>query len=188
MNLTFSSTELPDVILIHSSSFEDERGWLRETYNKNEFYKNGIVENFIQEKNSFSKPNVLRGLHLQREPKGQGKLVRCIYGSIFDVVVDVRVNSLTYGKWIGVELTDSNGYQLYIPPGFAHGFVVTSNTGAWFNYHITHNDFSKEYDGGVFFNDKTIGIKWPIDIDQMIISEKDKILPTLTQFIQYEVR
>jgi len=188
MNLTFSSTDLLDVILIHSSSFEDTRGWLRETYNKNEFYKNGIKENFIQEKNSFSKPNVLRGLHLQKEPKGQGKLVRCTSGSIFDVVVDVRVNSATYGKWIGVELTDSNGYQLYIPPGFAHGFVVTSSTGAMFNYHITHNDFSKEHDGGIYFNDKTIGINWPVNVDQMIISEKDKALPTLTEFFQYENR
>jgi dTDP-4-dehydrorhamnose 3,5-epimerase len=188
MNITFNSTELDGLILVHSSAYNDNRGWLRESYNKEIFCQNGITEIFLQEKNSFSKRNVMRGLHLQTKPNEQGKLVKCTFGSIFDVVVDVRKESKTYGKWWGIELTDSNGYQLYVPPGFAHGFVVTSDNGAMFSYHITHNHFSKEHDGGIYFNDPEVGIEWPIPIEDMIVSEKDQNLPMLKTFSTYESR
>jgi dTDP-4-dehydrorhamnose 3,5-epimerase len=182
MDIKFEKIELEGIIIIHSSSFEDERGWLRESYNENTFFENGITEKFLQEKNSFSKFNVLRGLHFQNDPFAQGKLVRCTSGSIFDVVVDVRENSKTFGKSFGMELTDNNGYQIYIPTGFAHGFVVTNKNGAMFNYHITHNHFNKQCDSGIYFNDSDIGIKWPINTSDMIVSDKDKNLPTLKDF------
>lgn len=179
MNLLFESTKLQGVVLIKPSSYEDRRGWLTESYNEDIFTKNGITEKILQEKHSFSYKNVLRGMHYQKEPYGQGKLVRCSYGKIYDVVVDIRDKSKTFGEWLGVELSFENKYQLYVPPGFAHGFVVLSDDGACFSYLITHNHFNKEADSGINFNDSKIGIIWPISIADAIISDKDKNFPNL---------
>lgn len=179
MNLVFEPTKLEGVILIKPSSYDDSRGWLTESYNEDIFAKNGISEKILQEKHSFSYKNVLRGMHYQKEPHGQGKLVRCSYGKIYDVVVDIKNSSKTFGEWFGVELSFENKYQLYVPPGFAHGFVVLSDNGACFSYLITHSHFNKNADCGINFNDKKINIKWPISIDKMIISDKDKSFPNL---------
>jgi dTDP-4-dehydrorhamnose 3,5-epimerase len=179
MKITFSKTELPDVILITSSCFEDERGWLTENYNEETFKDNGINDTFLQEKHSYSKKNVLRGLHFQKEPWGQGKLVRCSFGKIYDVVVDIRPDSPTFKKWIGVILSSENKKQLYVPPGFAHGFVTLSEEGAYFSYLISQSHFNNEFDSGIHFNDPNINIQWPVILDEIIISEKDKKLPLL---------
>jgi len=182
VNIQAEQTKLDGVLLIHSEFFEDERGRLYESYNKETFKTFGVSEEIIQEKHSFSKFKVLRGLHFQKEPYGQGKLVRCNFGKIFDVVVDIRRDSKTYGEWIGVELSEDNGIQLYIPSGLAHGFLVLSESGAMFNYHITKSQFNKDFDSGIRFDDEKIGIVWPIDINTMIISEKDKGLPSLNEY------
>lgn len=183
MNLTFTKTELPEVIHIQPTSFEDERGWLTECYNKNTFIDNGINENFIQEKHSFSIKNVLRGLHFQKEPWGQGKLVRCSFGKIFDVAVDIRQTSPNFGKWVGFELSHNKKNLLYIPPGFAHGFVVLSNEGAYFSYLLSRSQFNKEHDSGIRFNDPDINIKWPLDKKELIVSQKDQNLPFLKTLV-----
>lgn len=182
MNLTFKKTELPEVIHIKPSAFEDSRGWLCEFYNKKTFSENGITEHFIQGKHSVSKRNVLRGLHFQREPHSQGKLVRCSYGKIFDVVVDIRPESPNRGKWIGVELSSDNRELLYVPVGFAHGFVVL-NEEAHFTYLLCSSDFNPEADAGLIYNDPEVNIHWPVDIKDVIISEKDKNLPTLKNLV-----
>jgi dTDP-4-dehydrorhamnose 3,5-epimerase len=179
MNLTFTKTALPEVIHIQPTAFEDDRGWLVESYNKNIFSENGINEIFLQEKHSFSKKNVLRGLHFQKDPWGQGKLVRCSLGRIFDVAVDIRPNSPNYGKWVGVELSHEKKNLLYIPAGFAHGFVVLSDEGAYFSYLISFANFNKEYDAGIYYDDPAIGINWPVNKNEIILSEKDKKLPFL---------
>ena len=178
MNLIFNTTDLPEVIHIQPSKFKDTRGWLSETYNEITFQDNGIHEKFIQEKYSFSKHKVLRGLHFQKDPYGQGKLVRCSYGKILDVVVDIRPHSINFGKHIKIELSYNRGNMLYIPSGFAHGFVVTSKSGAGFTYHTTSH-FNKSADSGISYDDKDIGIIWPFLASEMIISDKDKNLPLL---------
>jgi dTDP-4-dehydrorhamnose 3,5-epimerase len=183
MNLRFSPTNLPEVIHITSDRFEDKRGWLSESYNKDVFNDNGITDLFIQEKHSFSNYKVLRGLHFQKDPFGQGKLVRCSSGSIFDVVVDIRPHSINCGKYIGIELSYDNGDMLYIPPGFAHGFVVISENGAGFNYHTTAH-FNSSADSGISFRDGDINICWPFEVNEMIISDKDNHLPTLQEFLK----
>lgn len=184
MNLTFSETELPEVIHIQPSCFEDERGWLTESYNKNTFIDNGINEIFIQEKHSFSVKNVLRGLHFQKEPWGQGKLVRCSFGKIFDVAVDIRPQSPNFGKWVGVELSHTQKNILYVPAGFAHGFVVLSEEGAYFSYLISKAQYNKEYDSGIRYNDPDINIKWPVREEEIIVSQKDKNLPFLKNLFE----
>lgn len=182
MNLVFTSTDLPEVIYIRSDKFRDDRGWLSESYNKEVFHSNGITEEFIQEKHSYSKYGVIRGLHFQYNPYGQGKLVRCSFGTVYDVVVDIRPSSSNFRKSIGVELSVENGNMLYIPPGFAHGFSVISQTGASFTY-MTTKPFNKEYDGGVNIFDETIGIDWKILPKHHIISDKDKNMPTLNDIL-----
>ena len=174
MNLQFKETPLSGVIHIVPSAFSDHRGWLAESYNEQAFAKNGITEKFNQEKHSFSKKNVLRGLHFQKEPYGQGKLVRCSYGKIFDVAVDLRVNSPTYSKWVGYELSSENNELLYIPPGFAHGFVVLSDEGAHFSYLLSGAPFNSEADASLYYNDADVGINWPVNMEDLILSDKDK--------------
>lgn len=179
MNLTFIKTELPGVIYIETTSFEDDRGWLVENYNKNTFVDNGIDENFIQEKHSFSKKNVLRGLHFQKDPWGQGKLVRCSFGEIYDVVVDIRKESPTFGKWLGFLLTSKKRNSLFVPSGYAHGFVVLNNEGAYFSYLLSRAHFNKDYDCGINFNDPDLNISWPVNKNELIVSQKDQNLPFL---------
>ena len=149
----------------------DARGYFMETYNQRDFENEGIRVNFVQDNQSSSSKGVLRGLHFQKEHP-QGKLVRVIRGSVFDVVVDIRKESSTYGKWFGMELSEENKKQFYIPEGFAHGFLVLSDK-AEFCYKCT--DFYHPGDeGGIIWNDPTIGIEWPeLDVEYLL-SEKDK--------------
>jgi dTDP-4-dehydrorhamnose 3,5-epimerase (EC 5.1.3.13) len=126
MPFEFIKTDIKEVILIKPKVFEDERGFFLESYKKSEFEENGITDVFIQDNHSKSVKGVLRGLHYQKEPAAQGKLVRCIKGKIFDVAVDIRKNSPTYGRWVGYELSEENKLMLFIPKGFAHGFLTLS--------------------------------------------------------------
>lgn len=171
----FTYTEIEGVFVAESSVFPDERGYFMETYNENDFKEEGIDLTFVQDNQSKSSKGVLRGLHFQKT-QPQGKLVRVISGEVFDVAVDLRKASRTYGKWIGVRLSAENKKQLFIPKGFAHGFVVLSDE-AEFVYKCT--DFYKGDDeGGILWNDPDIGIEWPIeDIgeENILLSEKDKL-------------
>jgi len=171
----FKNLDIPEVILIEPKVFPDERGFFLESYKSSDFFNAGITENFVQDNHSKSKYGVLRGLHFQKNPKAQGKLVRCISGKIFDVAVDLRKNSPNYGKWVGEILSEENKKMLYIPKGFAHGFCVLSSD-AEIIYKCTEEYFP-EYDAGIMWNDKSIGIDWPIT--HPLISEKDYKLPTL---------
>jgi dTDP-4-dehydrorhamnose 3,5-epimerase len=172
---TFIPQNIPDVILVSPKLREDERGFFAETYNQPVFAANGISVNFIQDNHSLSQQGVLRGLHFQRGPFGQDKLVRVVEGEVFDVAVDLRQNSPTFGKWVGVTLSAENKEMLFIPQGFAHGFAVLSKT-AQFVYK-TSNVYSPEHDGGVRWNDPDINITWPLTSPQL--SEKDGNLPLL---------
>ncbi len=158
----------------------DSRGYFVETYNQNEMCEAGLDTTFVQDNQSMSSNGVLRGLHFQKLFP-QGKLVRVIKGSVFDVAVDLRNGSSTYAQWHGEELSESNMKQLYIPEGFAHGFLVLSDIAVVF-YKVT--DFYHPNDeGGLMWNDPDINIKWPLDgIDNIILSDKDKINPTLKEF------
>ncbi|MBQ6219788.1 MAG: dTDP-4-dehydrorhamnose 3,5-epimerase [Methanosphaera sp.] len=169
---SFNKTSIDGVIVIEPQVFGDERGYFMETYQKEEFAKAGLDFEFVQDNQSKSKKGVLRGLHFQYT-QPQGKLVRVISGEVFDVAVDLRKDSPTYGKWEGVILSDENKKQFYIPEGFAHGFVVLSDS-AEFTYKCT--DFYKADDeGGIQWDDPEIGIDWPIeDIDELLLSEKDQ--------------
>ncbi|AEF19881.1 MULTISPECIES: dTDP-4-dehydrorhamnose 3,5-epimerase [unclassified Hydrogenobaculum] len=181
MPFEFIKTDIKEVILIKPKVFEDERGFFLESYKKSEFEENGITDVFIQDNHSKSVKGVLRGLHYQKEPEAQGKLVRCIKGKIFDVAVDIRKNSPTYGKWVGYELSEENKLMLFIPKGFAHGFLTLSEE-AEVIYKVSGAEYSKEHDKGIIWNDKTINIKWPLEhIKEVILSDKDKNLPTLEQ-------
>lgn len=177
MPFEFKKLSIPDVILIKPKVFEDERGFFMETYKKEDFEKAGITGDFIQDNHSKSKYGVLRGLHFQRMPYAQAKIVRCIKGVIYDVAVDIRKNSPHFGKYIGIILSEFNKYQLYIPRGFAHGFVVLSNEAEVF-YKID-NVYAPNHESGIIWNDADINIQWPID--SPIISEKDKKWSTLAE-------
>ncbi|MBQ1781600.1 MAG: dTDP-4-dehydrorhamnose 3,5-epimerase [Methanobrevibacter sp.] len=171
----FTYTEIEGVFVAEPAVFPDERGYFMETYNENDFKEEGIDLTFVQDNQSKSSKGVLRGLHFQKT-QPQGKLVRVISGEVFDVAVDLRKASRTYGKWIGVRLSAENKKQFFIPKGFAHGFVVLSDE-AEFVYKCT--DFYKGDDeGGILWNDPDIGIEWPIeDIgeENILLSEKDKL-------------
>jgi len=177
MPFEFKKLDIPDVVFIKPKVFEDERGFFMETYKKEEFEKAGIKGDFIQDNHSKSKYGVLRGLHFQKEPYAQAKIVRCIRGIIYDVAVDLRKNSSYFGKYVAVILSEYNKHQLYIPRGFAHGFVVLSNE-AEIVYKVD-NIYAPDYESGLMWNDPDINIKWPVD--NPIISEKDKKLPTLKE-------
>lgn len=165
-------TELDGVYIIQTKVFGDDRGYFMESYNKKEFSELGLNMDFVQDNESKSTKGVLRGLHFQTQ-NAQGKLVRVTKGEVFDVAVDLREGSPTFGKWTGVVLNEKNKKQFYIPEGFAHGFLVLSNE-AVFNYKCT-NYYSPEYDSGLLWNDGDIAIKWPLEgIDEVILSEKDK--------------
>ncbi|MBC2582924.1 dTDP-4-dehydrorhamnose 3,5-epimerase [Clostridium sp. DJ247] len=176
-NFNFNKTKIDGVYIIEPKIFGDNRGYFMETYNKEQFDKAGFNITFVQDNESKSSKGVLRGLHFQKK-HSQGKLVRVTKGEVFDVAVDLRTGSPTYGKWEGVILSEENKKQFYIPEGFAHGFLVLSEE-AVFNYKCT-DFYSPEYDGGVMWNDPDINIKWPLDgIDNILLSEKDKGHPNL---------
>jgi len=175
MPFTFKKLSIPDVILIESKSFPDERGFFLESFKESSFIENGINTRFVQDNFSHSVKGVLRGLHYQKNPKAQAKLVCAIRGEIFDVAVDIRNNSPTYGKWIGENLSGQNHKLLYIPEGFAHGFCVLSQE-ADVLYKV-NQEYSPENEGGIKWDDPNISIKWPID--KPIVNPSDKQLPLL---------
>ena len=165
------------MIEIFPRVFGDERGYFFESYQRALFVANGITEEFVQDNQSFSKKGVVRGLHLQRAPFAQGKLVRVIQGRVLDVAVDVRPHSPTFGQFVAVELSTEKQNMLYIPPGFAHGFATLED--AIFSYKCTQL-YDKASEGGILWNDPTLGINW--QIDSPIVSDKDQVLPTFEEF------
>lgn len=174
-------TNLQDVKIIETAIFGDHRGFFTESYKKEAFLEAGIMIDFIQDNHSLSvEPGVLRGMHFQTHPKAQTKLVRATTGVIYDVLVDMRVGSPTYGKWEGYILSEYNHRQLLVPKGFAHGFVtLTPNCNVQYK---VDEYYSKENDGGIAFDDPTVGIIWPMPIDKLVLSEKDTQHPTLAEF------
>ncbi|SHJ52849.1 dTDP-4-dehydrorhamnose 3,5-epimerase [Propionispora hippei] len=167
-------TKLSDVLIIEPKVFGDSRGFFQETWQKVRYEEIGITEPFVQDNLSFSTRGVLRGLHYQN-PNGQGKLVSVIQGEVYDVAVDIRVGSPTFGQWEGVHLSGENHRQLWVPPGFAHGFCVLSET-VYFMYKCT-DIYNPATEGGILWNDPDIGIEWPLQ--EVILSEKDKVYPLL---------
>lgn len=178
MSFEFIKQEIPEVILIKPKVFGDNRGFFMETYKKSEFYANGIEIEFNQDNHSKSTAHVLRGLHFQKAPYGQAKIVRCTRGKIYDVAVDIRPESKTFGKYVKVELSEDNKQMLFIPEGFAHGFVVLSEE-AELNYKAS-GEYAPQADCGVIWNDKDINIDWEIDFNP-ILSEKDTKQKTLKE-------
>ncbi len=175
MPFKFTRLAIPDVIKVDAQAFSDNRGFFKETYKESEFLQNGIIERFVQDNVSWSHQGVLRGLHFQTAPHAQGKLVSSLQGEIFDVAVDIRRSSPTYGRWISEVLSAENHLLLYIPPGFAHGFVVLSG-GAIVSYKATA-EYAPALDGGIAWNDPDIGIAWPVA--SPTLSKKDGALPRL---------
>lgn len=174
-NFVFKDTSIDGVVIIETKKYGDNRGYFMETYKKEDFDKAGLKYDFVQDNQSRSRKGVLRGLHFQKTFP-QAKLVRCIEGEVFDVCVDLRKGSPTYGKWEGVVLSAEEGNQFMIPRGFAHGFVVLSET-ATFCYKCDEL-YHPEDEGGVMYNDPEIGIDWPYK-GEVILSEKDKKHPLL---------
>ena len=180
----FIKTEIEGVYIIEPTAFGDNRGYFMETYNEADFKAAGLDYTFVQDNQSSSRRGVLRGLHFQ-ETHPQAKLVRVLKGEVYDVAVDLRKNSKTYGKWVGVLLSDENKRQFMIPRGFAHGFVVVSET-AEFAYKCDEF-YHPEDEGGIMWNDPDVGVEWP-DVGEIILSEKDKHHPTLSESkIEFEV-
>ena len=175
MPFAFKKLGIPAVVLIEPKVFEDERGFFIETYKMPDFVTAGIKVNFVQENHSRSGKGVLRGLHYQNPPFAQGKLVRAIRGKIFDVAVDIRRGSPTWGKWVGVILSEENKNILYVPAGLAHGFCVLSEIAEVL--YKTTNVYSAESEAGIIWNDEDLNIEWPVK--EPILSEKDKKLPSL---------
>ena len=174
MNVT--ETKLAGVLIIEPKVFGDSRGFFKETFQAERYQEAGIEYTFVQDNYSRSQKGVLRGLHFQIT-KPQGKLVSCPKGAVFDVAVDIDPESTTYGQYVGVELTEENHKQLWVPPGYAHGFCVLSET-ADFQYKCT-DYYDPSDEGGVIWNDPDVAIEWPID--KPSLSSKDALLPTLTQ-------
>lgn len=163
------NTGISDLWVIKPKVFADARGYFFESYNKELFASNGLNLNFVQDNQSLSHKGVLRGLHFQNPPYAQGKLVRVITGAVYDVAVDIRKNSATYGKYFGAELSEENKLMMYIPEGFAHGFL-TLRDNTVFSYKCT-NLYNKASEDCIKWDDKTIGIKW--DVENPVLSEKD---------------
>lgn len=176
MPFRFSRLDLPEVLLIESTVFPDERGFFLETYKYSEFSRNGIAEQFVQTNHSHSSRNTLRGLHYQKEPRAQGKLVRVMLGNVFDVVVDLRRGSPRYGKWTTVELSAGNKMSVYVPPGFAHGACVVSDEASLL-YMVTA-EYAPDCEAGVIWNDPALAIDWPVR--NPILSERDRGWPLLS--------
>ncbi|MBR3160271.1 MAG: dTDP-4-dehydrorhamnose 3,5-epimerase [Atopobiaceae bacterium] len=183
-NFTFTTTSIEGVIIVDTAMHGDERGYFIETYKRPDFEKGGIGVEFVQDNRSSSMQGVLRGLHFQIEHP-QSKLVSVVRGSVFDVCVDLREGSPTWGKWEGALLTAENHRQLFIPRGFAHGFLVLSKGGAEFAYKCDDVWYPND-EGGIMWNDPTIGIEWPplegddvFDESKLVLSDRDKSHPTL---------
>ena len=175
MTFRFQRLDISDVISIEPQPFSDNRGFFFESFKESEFTLNGIDKKFVQDNYSHSTYGVLRGLHYQKNPKVQAKLVMVLRGKVFDVAVDIRKNSPTFGKWVGEILSDENHKLIYIPEGFAHGFCVLSDC-ADVLYKVS-NEYSPKHEKGIIWNDPKINISWPIK--NPIISNKDEELSTL---------
>lgn len=176
MPFEFERLKIEDVILVKPKVFGDNRGFFMESYKKSEFFENGIDVEFNQDNHSKSSARVLRGLHYQAAPYAQAKLVRCSKGRIYDVAVDIRPNSPTFGKYVKVELSEENKQMLYIPAGFAHGFVVLSDEAELL--YKASGEYNQNADRGILWCDKDINIDWGIDFEP-VLSEKDKNQPLL---------
>lgn len=179
----FITTTIDGLYIIEPQVFGDQRGYFMETYTQRDFEKAGLNMKFVQDNESKSKKGVLRGLHFQTKHT-QGKLVRVFKGSVFDVAVDLREGSPTFGKWEGVILSGENKRQFYVPEGFAHGFLVLEDETV-FAYKCT-DYYAPEYDSGILWSDPDIGIDWPLDGVEVLLSEKDKKQQSLKEFMQKE--
>jgi len=176
--MKFIPTALKDCYIIEPKIIGDERGYFMESFNEKTFEENtGKKVHFVQDNQSFSKKGVLRGLHYQTGEFAQAKLVRVLEGEVLDVAVDIRPDSETYGKSVSVLLSAENQKQFFVPRGFAHGFIVLSETAVFF--YKCDNFYNRESEGGISYNDKTLNIDWELDKSEFIISEKDQTLPTL---------
>lgn len=173
---------MAQVILVKPKRFRDDRGWFTETYNSRQFQNHGITATFVQDNHSLSHPPyVLRGIHFQLPPHGQDKLVRCINGSIFDIAVDLRRGSPTFGHWVGTTLSAENGHQLFVPVGFGHAFL-TLEPECEVVYKCS-NLYAPQSDGGIRWNDPTVNVAWPLPADvTATLSPKDALLPFLQDF------
>jgi len=177
--MEITKTDFHDLLIIKPKIFEDSRGYFFESYNQKNLSELFENLNFVQDNQSKSSYGTIRGLHYQLAPFAQTKLIRVLQGEIYDVVVDIRKNSPTYGKHFGIVLSDINNIQLYIPQGFAHGFSVLSETAI--ALYKTDNFYQKESERGINFNDTLLNIDWKIDTNKSIISPKDKVLPSFKE-------
>jgi dTDP-4-dehydrorhamnose 3,5-epimerase len=175
MAFQFKQLAIPDVWLITTQQWKDSRGFFMETYKATSFSEHALPTSFAQDNCAYSTYGALRGLHYQKNPRAQGKLVMTLRGTIFDVAVDIRQESPTYGQWVGQELSDENQCMLYVPPGFAHGYCVLSKE-ALIVYKVTH-EYAPEADRGIVWSDPEIDVEWPITAPT--ISQRDKALPLL---------
>lgn len=182
-NLKVIRTEIPDVCLIEPKVFGDSRGYFLETFRQDVIEEHIGDLRFVQDNESFSQFGVLRGLHFQKPPFTQAKLVRVLEGEVLDVAVDIRMGSPTYGKHVAVRLSAENKRQLFVPRGFAHGFVVLSET-ALFSYKCD-NYYAPDHDAGLLWNDPDIGIEWEVDPSEVSLSQKDALQPTLKDLESY---
>ena len=178
--MKFTKTKILDVIIIEPTLFRDNRGYFLESYNQKKFEEVVGKTSFVQDNESKSSKGVLRGLHFQKPPYEQAKLVRCVEGEVLDVAVDIRKNSKTYGQHIAVLLSGENKRQLFVPRGFAHGFLVLSDT-ATFAYKVD-NTYAPEFDAGIRWNDKELNIQWGMEDSEVMISAKDAELPFFLEF------
>ena len=178
MPFEFRRLEIPDVVLAEPRVFEDERGFFMETYKRSDFQSFGIGDLVVQDNYSHSARGTLRGLHYQKNPKAQAKLVQVIQGEILDVAVDIRSGSPTYGRWVSAVLSSENHRMLFVPIGFAHGFLVLSDQ-ADVVYKVSGGEYAPDLERGILWNDTEIGIQWTMD--NPLLSEKDAILPPLSE-------
>jgi dTDP-4-dehydrorhamnose 3,5-epimerase len=174
--MPFTKTEIPDLMVFDPKVFSDDRGYFFESFNANVFAAEGVVETFVQDNQAYSGRGVLRGLHYQRMPFTQAKLVRVLEGEVLDVAVDIRKDSPTYGKWHAELLSGENKRQLYVPRGFAHGYVVLSETATFF--YKCDNFYSKSHEAGIRPDCPVLNIGWNFDLSEAIIAERDKNFPS----------
>lgn len=176
--MNFIPTKLEGCFILEPKIILDERGYFMESFNENTFQNGtGKAVHFVQDNQSFSAKGVLRGLHYQTGEHAQAKLVRVLNGEVLDVVVDIRPESTTYGQYVSILLSSENQKQLFVPRGFAHGFLVLSDTATF--YYKCDNFYNKESEGGLSYNDPTVNIDWNFPKEELLISEKDLVLPTL---------
>ena len=185
MPFEFEKQKIEEVILVKPKVFGDNRGFFLESYKKSDFFENGINVDFNQDNHSKSTKGVLRGLHYQANPYGQAKLVRCTKGCIYDVAVDIRPNSKTFGQYVKVELSENNKHMLYIPIGFAHGFVALTDEVEIL--YKASGEYTPQADRGIIWNDEDINIDWNINFEPLL-SEKDKIQPKLKEINLEELK